>query len=226
MMNESERLQILEMIEKGIITASEGVKLLNSLPDEAGEAETAQIGEDFSAKAEPFESLPEAEVIEEPTSPGSKPSAAPHEFDAEVKKWRRWWWIPLTIGIGITVVSGLFMTLAYQNSHYFWFGCLWVPLLFGVLVISLAAASRTTRWLHVRVHQEPGDWPKTIAISMPIPIHFAAWLLRIFKPHIDGMDGTSLDEVILALEKTSPEQPFYVKVDESASGEKVEVYIG
>ena len=31
MTNESERLQILEMIEKGVISASEGVRLLNSL---------------------------------------------------------------------------------------------------------------------------------------------------------------------------------------------------
>jgi hypothetical protein len=40
------------------------------------------------------------------------------------------------------------------------------------------------------------------------------------------MNGANLDEVIMALEKTSPEQPFYVKVDEGESGEKVEVYIG
>jgi len=40
------------------------------------------------------------------------------------------------------------------------------------------------------------------------------------------MEKTNLDEVILALDKTSPEQPFYVNVDESESGEKVEVYIG
>ena len=31
MTNEAERLQILEMIEKGVITAAEGVRLLNSL---------------------------------------------------------------------------------------------------------------------------------------------------------------------------------------------------
>jgi hypothetical protein len=40
------------------------------------------------------------------------------------------------------------------------------------------------------------------------------------------MDTTNLDEVILALGKTSPDQPFYVKVDEGEEGEKVEVYIG
>lgn len=38
MTNETERLQILEMIEKGVISASEGVRLLNSLQGEPGEA--------------------------------------------------------------------------------------------------------------------------------------------------------------------------------------------
>jgi hypothetical protein len=38
-MNELERLQILEMIEKGIISAADGVRLLNSLQGEADEAE-------------------------------------------------------------------------------------------------------------------------------------------------------------------------------------------
>jgi hypothetical protein len=226
MVNESERLQILEMIEKGIISASEGVQLLNSLPEEPVEVDTPRVTEYSEVKDNQPEFIPEPEVIEEAPSPGSKQSSSPHQFDADMKKWRRWWWIPLTIGIGITVFSGLLMSLAYQNSNYFWFGCLWVPLLLGILVISLAAASRTARWLHVRVHQEPGEWPKTIAISLPIPIRFTAWLLRIFKPQIDGMNGANLDEVIMALEKTSPEQPFYVKVDEGESGEKVEVYIG
>ena len=61
---------------------------------------------------------------------------------------------------------------------------------------------------------------------MPIPVRFVAWVLRIFKPHIPNMEKANLDEVILALDKISPDQPFYVKVDEDESGEKVEVYIG
>jgi hypothetical protein len=224
MTNESERLQILEMIEKGVITAAEGVRLLNSLQGEPDEAGTLQLTPSASATAEPS---PTPEVTVEEPAPEVKTPSEPFEFDSEINKWRRWWWIPLTIGIGITVVSGLLMFMAYQNSGFgFWFACLWFPLLLGVIVISLAAASRTTRWLHVRVQQEPGEWPKTIAISLPIPIRFTAWVLRVFKPHIHAMDKTSLDEVILALEKTSPDQPFYVKVDEGESGEKVEVYIG
>ena len=224
MTNESERLQILEMIEKGVITASEGVRLLNSLQGEPEEAGNPQISHIASTATQVFP-MPEV-VVAGPASESTTPSN-PFEFDAETKKWRRWWWVPLTVGIIITVVSGLLMFLAYQRSGFgFWFACLWFPLLLGVIVISLAAASRAMRWLHVRIHQEPGERPQTIAISMPIPIRFVAWVLRVFKPHIPNMDKTSLDEVILALGKTSPDQPFYVKVDEGESGEKVEVYIG
>jgi hypothetical protein len=227
MTNETERLQILEMIEKGVISAAEGVRLLNSLQGDQGEpedVETPLISPTTPTATGPSQA---PEVTVEDALPDAKASSAPFEFDAETKKWRRWWWIPLTVGISITVVSGLLMFLAYQSRGFgFWFACLWFPLLFGVVIMSLAAASRTTRWLHVRIHQEPGEWPQTIAISLPLPIRFAAWVMRIIKPYIHNMEKTNLDEVILALEKTSPDQPFYVKVDEGESGEKVEVYIG
>lgn len=227
MTNEAERLQILEMIEKGIISASEGVRLLNSLLDEPPESSAARLNAIPSATTGLPPDQPAAEEFEEAPKPESKTTSAPFDYDAGIQRWRRWWWVPLTIGIVITVASGLLMFLAYQQSGLgFWFACLWFPLLFGVVVISLAAASRTARWLHVRVHQERREWPRTIAISMPLPIRFVAWVLRTFRPHIPNLDKTSLDEVILALEKTSPNQPFYVNVDEGSSGEKVEVYIG
>jgi len=222
MTNEKERLQILEMIEKGVISAAEGVKLINSLQDDLDEVSTPLMSHATSTAAAP---LPD--VVEEEPAPETAASITPVEYESEIKKWRRWWWIPLTVGIVITVGSGLGMYFAYQQSGFgFLFACLWFPLLLGVVILSLAAASRTTRWLHVRIHQEPGEWPRTIAISLPIPIRFTAWLLRIFSPHIPNMNGTSLDELILALNKTSPDQPFYVKVDEGDSGERVEVYIG
>src|SRR5512136_2504411 len=129
MTNEMERLQILEMIEKGVISASEGVRLLNSLQGEAGEDAISTIPPTASATAE-IPSPPLApEVVEEPPAPEPKASSTPFEFDSGIKKWRRWWWIPLTIGIGITVTSGLLMFLAYQKSGFgFWFACLWFPL--------------------------------------------------------------------------------------------------
>ena len=226
-MNEAERLQILEMIEKGVITASEGVRLLNSLEGELDETEISFVAEASATSTGQPETTPEPGVFEQEPVSKTKTSSPSKEFDSRIKKWRSWWWIPLLVGLGITMISGLLMFLAYQGNGFgFWFACLWFPLLFGIMIIILSAASRTARWMHVRIHQEPGEWPQTIAISMPLPIRFAAWIMRIFKPHIHGIDNANLDEMILALEKTSPEQPLYVQVDEGDSGEKVEVYIG
>jgi hypothetical protein len=224
MTNEIERLQILEMIEKGVISAAEGVKLINSLQGAPEEHATPFVGEAASTTGT---TSPMPDVTVEEPSAETTASTTPAEFESEINKWRGWWWIPLTIGIMITVGSGVGMYFVYlQSGLGFWFACLWFPLLLGLAILTLAAASRTTRWLHVRVHQEPGEWPRTIAISLPIPIRFTAWLLRIFSPHIPNVGNTNLDEVILALNKTSPDQPFYVKVDEGVSGDKVEVYIG
>ncbi len=201
-MNEAERLQILEMIEKGVITASEGVRLLNSLEGELDETEIPFVAEASSTSTGQPETTPEPGVFEQEPVSKTKSSSPSKEFDSRIKKWRSWWWIPLSVGLGITVISGLLMFLAYQGNGFgFWFACLWFPLLFGIIIIILSAASRTARWMHVRIHQEPGEWPQTIAISMPLPIRFAAWIMRIFKPHIHGMDNANLDQMILCSRK-------------------------
>jgi hypothetical protein len=134
----------------------------------------------------------------------------------------------MSVGGVITVVSVILMYLAYRSGGviYFWFLCTWFPFLLGILVMLLAWTTRTARWLHVRIHQEEDEWPRNIAISLPLPIRLTAWIVRLVRPKIHGMEGTNLDEVILALEKTSPKEPLYVQVDEGENGEKVEVYIG
>ena len=226
MTNESERLQILEMIERGVITAAEGVRLLSALtgnlpeiPTETGFADAEATG--FAASDISRESQP---AYEEPAPEVERPAP---DLGATARKWQRWWWVPLWVGVGITVISAGLMFLAYLRSGFgFWFACTWFPFLFGVAIMALAWASRTARWLHVRVHQAGDERPRNIAISLPLPIRFTAWLVRIFRPHIPNLEGVNIDEMILALEKTSPDSPMYVQVNEDEDGERVEVYIG
>jgi hypothetical protein len=222
MTQESERIQILEMIERGVISAAEGVRLLNAISGELPE-----IIPDRAAEIPEPEALPAVEpaAFEEPAPQAAK---APPEMDASARKWRRWWWVPLWVGVGITVISAGLMYWAYaaKDGFGFWFACTWFPFLLGVAIIALAWASRTARWLHVRVHQAEGEKPRNIAISLPLPIRFTAWLVRIFRPHIPQAEGVNIDEMILALEKTSPDSPMFVQVDEGKDGERVEVYIG
>jgi len=166
---------------------------------------------------EPFEG--EAEVME--------PDPGPPDTD-EINKWKRWWVIPFWFGAGITVIGGLLMYWAFSaNGFGFWFACAWFPFLLGVAALALAWGSRTTPWLHVRVHQAPGETPQKIAISFPIPVRLTAWGLKAFGHHIPHMEGTNLDEVILALNDVAKDgTPLFVDVNEGENGEHVQVFIG
>ena len=94
------------------------------------------------------------------------------------------------------------------------------------LVIVTSWFSRTARWLHIRVNTGEDDWPRRIAISLPLPIRLTAWGMRVFGHYIPGIEGMPIDEAILALkDSATPETPFYVEVDEPG-GERVQVYIG
>jgi hypothetical protein len=226
----NERLQVLEMIESGVITPEEGAKLLSALDGDASPEEggwnSASMGysEDFDTPVTP--SLPE--IVSTDPALGDEAEADERLFDPKLQYWRRWWMIPMWIGIAITVAGGALMFLALQTSGIgFWFGCAWLPFLLGVGVMALAWASRTSRWLHLRIHQKPGERPQTILLSFPLPLRATAWFLRTFGIRIPQLKNTGVDELILALEKTTgPANPFYMEVEDGEDGERVQIYIG
>ena len=148
--------------------------------------------------------------------------------DADIARWKRWWSLPFAVGTVIMILAAMLMLTAIQASGYgFWFYCLWLPFLAGVGVMALAWASRTARWLHVRVNTGQTQWPRRIAISLPVPVRFTAWLLRTIGPHVPQLRNTALDELVLALNDTSTLQaPLYVDVAEGQGGERVQVYFG
>jgi hypothetical protein len=225
MSEQNERIQILEMIETGVISAEEGARLLKALEVDDEMEQQVQINADESISEET--PLPE-EGEQEPGSVSGE--VLESVFEPEINKWRRWWMIPLWIGVGITIIGGLLMLWAYQASGFsFWFGCSWLPFLLGIAVMAMAWGSRTARWLHLRVQQEPGEWPRTIAFSFPLPLRFAAWFLRTFGSFIPKVNetGVDVDQLIQAFESTtSPSTPLYIEVDEGEDGEKVQIYIG
>ena len=230
MVSDSERTKILEMIEDGSITAEDGLSLLNAL-DGAGESdEHFDPGVQYepghqqpsqgidSADSDEDEINREVEVLPAETTPPDT---------EELKKWKRWWVIPLWVGAGVTVIGGLLMYWAFSaNGYGFWFACTWFPFLLGVALLAFAWNSRTAPWIHVRVHQAPGKSPKKIAISFPIPVRLTVWGLRIFGHYIPQLEGTSLDEIILALKDVAQDgTPLFVDVDDNEDGERVQVFI-
>jgi hypothetical protein len=217
-----ERMHILQMIEDGQITASEGLRLIETLPQETAAETTSPLAE----AATPPETRA-AGIVPPPEdqSPGPAEKSSP---PPNLPHWQRWWLIPMWVGIGITTLGAWLMYLAFARSHtfsaWFWLAALlvFVP---GVAVMALAAASRNSKWIHIRVKgsRRGGN----ISLSLPIPVRLTAWFLRTFGSYIPPLKNTGVDELVMAVgESASPENPLYVEVDEGEEGEKVQVYIG
>lgn len=240
----NERMQILEMIESGRISADEGLSLLQALnsSEQDGkepvrealvEPDTMQSTLSESAGAvsvqnPPGHENPQSTGFEHGDIPNMTTSGPANGLNPAIRKWKNWWTIPLWIGTAMTVFGGLFMYLAQQTYGLgFWFICAAVPFTIGLVVIVLAWQSRTAPWLHLRVQQPQGKSPEKIAFSFPLPLRTASWFVRTFGWMIPGMADKDLDRIIEAVgENANPENPLSILVDEGESGEKVEIYIG
>jgi hypothetical protein len=207
---ENERLEILEMIQRGTISPQEGLKLIEALKENWEE----EASEEWSSGQDELET--------QPLSP------AP-EFEGEdFERARAWWVIPFWIGVAITTLGGGLMYWAVSAKGLgVGFFLAWIPFLIGVGTMVLGWNSKTGPWVHLRIQQAPGETPQRIAISLPVPIRFFAWIIRTFGGFIRGLDASGLDEVILALENSSPgEPPLSIDITDEEDGEKVRVFIG
>jgi len=200
-MSAEERRKILQMVADGKISAEEAAALMRSLEESAEE---------------------EIEVIETESASGGERVSAP-EFDQIRGRARLFAWIPLGVGIILTILTSWWMFSIQQKAGLnFWFFCMSMPFLFGVFLIALSGASR---WLYVNVdrsHQT--DWPKNITLAFPLPLGLAGWFLKNFGSHLQW---DHVDEVLTAISaaKTVTE-PLIVNVDEGDGGERVQVFIG
>ena len=248
----SERMRILELIDSGEISTEDGLRQLAALQDQAGldeqtdnlpperiltgPAETSLGINAYSQLDSPgYVQAGNAGQSDSGTRPESDAAPARPEIVSDTQRedferWKHYWMIPLWIGVGTTILGGLLMYWALQSAHVgFWFICATLPFIFGVLVMAMAAGSRTARWLHVRVQQPPGERPQRIAISFPIPIGFTIWFLRTFRGHIPGLENVpvNLEDMLETMRaSTSSDDPIYIRVDEAENGEKVEIFIG
>ena len=232
---QSERMDILERIERGEISVEEGLTLIETLP----EAEKATFSTPLLEESSPEHGVMNSSVAEkEPSEPEIIPpyipagdasaKTRPAGLPPDAEKWKRFWMVPLWIGVALTGLGGWLMYLAIESSGFgFWFICAALLFTLGVIVITLAWQSQFSPWLHLRVQQRPGEYPQRIAFSFPLPVRPAAWFLRNFGQHIQGLDRSSLDEILLSVDLvTQSENPIYIQVDEGEEGEKVEIYIG
>jgi hypothetical protein len=206
-MSSEERKKILQMVADGKISAEEAATLMRALDESAEE---------------------EIQVVEAGPGFGSEKTDAP-EFEEVRRRAFRFAMIPLWVGIIFTVLSAWGMFSIQQNAGVnFWFVCLTMPLMFGVLLIALGAGSKSARWLYVNVDRSnQEEWPKNITIAFPLPLNLAGWFLKNFGSHISGLKNTNVDAIVQAIAMAKNiSEPLIVNVDDSDDGEKVQVFIG
>ena len=209
-MSSEERKKILQMVQDGKISAEQAASLMHALEDDADPAEA------------------EVEVLETGASSGPAGTDAP-EFEEVRARVRRFAMIPLWIGVIISVLSAWAIYGVQQSAGInFWFFCLLVPLLLGVLLIALSAGGQGSKWLYVNVDRRNAtDWPRNITLGFPLPLGLTAWFLRTFGHTIPGMKNTNVDEIIQILDATGKSgAPLIINANDNEDGEHVQVYIG
>ena len=70
--------------------------------------------------------------------------------------------------------------------------------------------------------------PTTVTLSLPLPLAFAARVLRFLRRYVSGLSAANVDEVVLALEQGLKDgEPLVVEVDETGTGgERIQVFLG
>ncbi len=213
-MTDTERQQILKMIEEGKITAEEGLKLIQAIEESTAE-----------------DDIPEAEPQAEPASdfeaePAPEKKVYP-EFAKKIEKFRRLWLIPLVIGLLITIPAAAWMYNTVQaRSLGVGFLFSFLVFLFGVAVTAFGAGSRTMRWIYVNVDEhKPGKKPMRIVLAFPIPLGLVRWGISNFGHRIPERQRNVTNEVLdNVLGGPALDEPLLVDVDDE--DEHVQVYIG
>jgi hypothetical protein len=206
-MSSEERKKILQMVEEGKISAEQAASLMRALEDNSAQ-------EEFQV----FEA-----------GPGASDERGASQFEEVKSRARRFAMLPLWIGVFISVLSAWAIYAVQQAAGInFWFFCLLVPLLFGVLLIALSAGGQSSKWLYVNVDRRNAeDWPQNITLGFPLPFGLTAWFLRNFGHYIHGMKNTNVDEIIQILDATGKsDAPLIINANDSEDGEHVQVYIG
>ena len=222
-MSSEERRKILQMVEEGKISAEEAATLMRALEEDSddGDQETVE------AEVEVIETGSGSGYARDASSESRRPDAP--EFDQIKARARRFAMIPLWIGIAITVFSAWIIFSIQQNSGVnFWFYCMTLPLMFGVLLITLGAAGGASRWIYVDVDRreaEPGDGPRRMTLGFPIPFGLVMWFFDMFGHNIRGMNKGQMNSIVEMMKATKDSnEPLMVNVDDDDA--HVQVYIG
>lgn len=193
------QLKILQMIADGTISATEGETLLDALADSATEDETGP----GDPAIEPDEIMPAATMPPKP-------------------KWANYWLYPMIAGAVLASMGFGYTILAFIGDISWGWLFLTLPLLvLGSILFLLGWFTRNSGWLHIRVK----DGPDRVNISLPIPLGWIGWGVKVAQPFAPQLDEYLTDDVLAMLSEEFWTEGFSIEVNET-DGEHVEIFYG
>ncbi len=216
------RLEIMRKVETGELSIEEGSRLMAAM--EAGEVilpKPSPEAKTFSPESAQAESVPPAEpVLAQP----EVVETDDEEARRRVERWKRWWTLPMGVGVLLAIVGAYWMFAGYRAAGLSWgFWLSWIPFGIGLAVMALSWYSQYVPWLHVRVRNRSAG---SVSFSAPLPIGLVSWGLGVYRQFApDQAREQRLEEIESFL--SAPlfsEDPLHVFVDDK-DGSQVEVVI-
>jgi hypothetical protein len=229
MTNKSERMRILEQVEKGELSADEGI---GALSEAQSDYETEEIGPP-PTPLQVLEALDKGEIsaeqAREQIADKSSEDEAPHTdntyqiFSGGESRRGRFWQLLLATGVGLILISALWMNARLQSAGYdFWFFSAWLPLAIGVLLVSLGWASRNSSWLSVKIHSSDSAGSDKLHFHIPLPLGILRWAIFRFEHRINGVNMSKLNELLAS--KGPLKEPIVIQFEDD-DGDEIEAII-
>lgn len=230
MLNPSERLEILNRLEKGELSASEAAKLLTH-EERPAPADNSPLGILEQLDRGKINADEAARRLDAP-NPRHQDSAGQkvrirklaNESANAARNWG-WWIVPMALGLILTLAGGLWMRNDLGDGQIgVGFFLAWLVLIPGILLILLGWLVRNSHWVHVRVKSVGNYSNFDVRVNAPVPLEVADWVLRKFGARFSDKSNI-LSGVKDAFEQIRTNgQPIHVQaIDEDGDG--VDVYV-
>lgn len=214
-MSHDERLQILQMVQDGIITAGEAEALLNALDAvDSAAASGPEAGAEIHA-------MPASLDIPHPEPTKKKKRTTP-----DMQRYRRYWEYPFIVGLILVGVTGLCASSVPSPLLAF---CGWSVFVVALLIALIGWLSQWSPWMHVRIRERNG---RRIVFSVPLPLQLLGIttdIAHVFVRRFADKETVNNVEMaaafLSALEHEKLDEPIMIAIDE-ADGDHVELFFG
>lgn len=225
MPSQSERMSILDRLEKGEITPDEAARLLSTKEADLGKGggDSGETAMDVLSRLERGEISTQeaAQLLERGNGDreartqdfekaGESTNLAPETERVEVREERfdpartwGWWFTLIASGAVLTFLAGLWMSSDVRDGSFgIGFLCAWLPLAIGVLLIVLGVATRRGPWANLWINRRRRGGDTDVILDVPVPVGMAGVVLRTVGRHIPGLDEQDVDKLINALQES------------------------